>query len=98
MSDRPSTELPPSAASRREDVGRQYEGWAFTFCKAAFLALLFGKYTLLLTAELATVFYLLASAKGVREWRCFAKPPWVTVFWGAVFVGQCLHFYMTRGH
>ena len=24
---------------RRQDDGRRYEGWAFTFCKAAFLRL-----------------------------------------------------------
>jgi hypothetical protein len=75
--------------AREEALGRRYEGWAFTFCKAAFLALLFQEYTLLATAGLATLFYLLAAHRGVREWRCFAKPPWVTLFWAAVFVGQC---------
>jgi hypothetical protein len=82
-------ELQTTPETRGADVGRQYEGWAFTFCKAAFLALLFGRYTLLATAGLATVFYVLAAAKGVQEWRCFVKPPWVTLFWAAIFAGQC---------
>jgi len=80
-----------------KSLGRTYEGWAFTFCKAAFLALLFNKYTLLVTAGLSTVFYVLASLQGVREWRCFAKPPWVTLFWGAVFVGQCWSLFFRHG-
>jgi hypothetical protein len=91
MSDLPST-IPEAST---ETIGRQYEGWAFTFCKAAFLALLFGRYTLLMTAGLSTLFYVLAQAKGVREWRCFLKPPWVTIFWAAIFVGQC-YFYFAR--
>jgi hypothetical protein len=24
----------------------------------------------------------------VREWHCWAKPPWVTLFWGVVFAFQ----------
>jgi hypothetical protein len=69
----------------RQQQGKRYEGWAFTFCKAAFLVLLFGKYSLLALSSLAALFYVLASLKGVREWRCWAKPPYVTVFWAAVF-------------
>jgi len=72
----------------RQRQGKQYEGWAFTFCKAAFLVLLFGRFSLLILSGLATVFYVLASLKGVREWRCWAKPPWVTVFWGVIFLWQ----------
>jgi hypothetical protein len=83
----------PEREIREQSLGRTYEGWAFTFCKAAFLMLLLGKHALLITSGLATVFYVLASLQGVREWRCFAKPPWVTLFWGAVFVGQCWHLY-----
>ncbi|HME82846.1 MAG TPA: hypothetical protein VKF82_12350 [Candidatus Eremiobacteraceae bacterium] len=59
--------------------GEMVEGWAFTFCKAAFLALLFGRYTLLATAGIATILYLYAGASGVREWRCFVKPPWIVI-------------------
>ena len=64
----------------RQERGRELEGYAFTFCKAAFLALLFAKYTLLVTATVAALLYIAAYSYGVREWRCFAKPPWVVVF------------------
>lgn len=72
----------------RQQQGRRYEGWAFTFCKAAFLVLLFQHYALLALSGLATLFYLLAALKGVNQWHCWAKPPWVTLFWGAVFSEQ----------
>lgn len=72
----------------RQRQGQRYEGWAFTFCKAAFLVLLFQRYALLALSGLATLLYVLASLKGVRDWRCWAKPPWVTLFWGAVFAWQ----------
>ena len=72
----------------RQAQGRKYEGWAFTFCKAAFLVLLFQHYALLALSGLATAFYVLASLKGVKDWRCWAKPPWVTFFWGAIFAEQ----------
>ncbi|MDX1932955.1 MAG: hypothetical protein SFU56_10150 [Capsulimonadales bacterium] len=65
----------------RQRQGKRYEGWAFTFCKAAFLVLLCGRYALFVLSALATVFYILAAMKGVREWRCWAKPPYVTLFW-----------------
>jgi hypothetical protein len=69
----------------REVQGRRYEGYAFTFCKAAFLVLLFQRYSLLALSGLAALFYVLAAMKGVKTWRCWAKPPYVTVFWAAVF-------------
>jgi hypothetical protein len=72
----------------RQQQGQRFEGYAFTFCKAAFLVLLFGRYSLLALSGLATVFYLLAAWKGVTTWRCWAKPPWVSLFWGAVFCWQ----------
>lgn len=68
----------------REMEGRRFEGWAFTFCKAAFLVLLTGRYALFALSGLATVFYLLAAARGVKTWHCWAKPPYVTVFWAIV--------------
>ena len=92
MSDAPIT----APEARDQGPGRTYEGWAFTFCKAAFLALLFQRYTLLATAGLATLFYVLAARQGVREWRCFARPPWVTLFWAAVFVGQCYRLFFAH--
>lgn len=69
----------------RERQGRALEGYAFTFCKAAFLVLIFERYSLLALSGLATLFYIAAWAKGVREWHCWAKPPWVTITWGLVF-------------
>jgi hypothetical protein len=71
----------------KQQQGRKYEGWAFTFCKAAFLVLIFQKYALLALSGLAAVFYLVAAGYGVKEYRCWAKPPWVTIFWATVFCG-----------
>lgn len=72
----------------RKKQGEKFEGWAFTFCKAAFLVLLFGKYALLILSGLATVFYVMAQIRGVKDWRCWAKPPWVTIFWAVIFAWQ----------
>ena len=69
----------------RQNKGKVYEGYAFTFCKAAFLVLIFQRYSLLALSGLATLFYLLASWRGVKRWRCWAKPPYVTLFWAAIF-------------
>lgn len=74
--------------SLRERRGQALEGYAFTFCKAAFLALLFSRYTLLVTATAAVVLYLAAAGYGVREWRCFVKPPWVVIFFAVVALAQ----------
>jgi hypothetical protein len=68
----------------RQQRGKQYEGYAFTFCKAAFLVLLFERYALLALSGLAVLFYLLAVSQGVKTWRCWAKPPWVIFFWALV--------------
>lgn len=74
------------------------EGWAFTFCKAAFLALLCGKYAVLVLSLAAVVLYSVAYFKGVREWRCWAKPPWVVIFFLAVAIVQIYFlFYHTPG-
>jgi hypothetical protein len=74
----------------RQKQGRVYEGYAFTFCKAALLALIFQRYTLLAVSGLSTLFYILASLKGIKEFHCWAKPPWVTIFWGMIFIEQCV--------
>jgi hypothetical protein len=71
-----------------EARGEQVEGWAFTFCKAAFLALIFQRYTLLATAGFAFVLYCAAAGYGVREWRCWVKPPWVTIAMGLIAAWQ----------
>jgi len=72
----------------RETRGKEIEGYAFTFCKAAFLALLFSKYTLLVTAGAALVLYLIAAGYGVKDWRCFVKPPWIVIFFAIVVAAQ----------
>jgi hypothetical protein len=71
-------------AARRLERGQTLEGYAFTFCKAAFLALVLRRYTLLGTSLAASVLYLLAARDGVREWRCFVKPPWVVAVFAVV--------------
>jgi hypothetical protein len=68
--------------------GKDLEGYAFTFCKAAFLALLCGKYAVLVLSSAAVVLYIWAYAAGVREWRCWVKPPWVVIFFAAVAIAQ----------
>ncbi len=73
-------------AERRLARGYELEGYAFTFCKAAFLALVLQRYTLLGTSLAATALYVAAKRDGVTEWRCFVKPPWVVAFFGVVAV------------
>jgi len=77
-------------ASDERDLERgiELEGYAFTFCKAAFLAFVFQRYTLLTTSTLAATLYVAAARKGVRDWRCFVKPPWVVIFFGVVAVAE----------
>ncbi len=78
--------------------GYRYEGYAFTFCKAAFLVLIFRQYSLLALSGLATLYYLLAVASGVKRYRCWAKPPWVIVFWGIVFAEEVWRLLALAGH
>lgn len=68
--------------------GKDLEGYAFTFCKAAFLSLLFGKYAVLVLSVAAVVLYSVAYFQGVREWRCWVKPPWVVIFFAVVAAAQ----------
>lgn len=77
--------------------GKELEGYAFTLCKAAFLALLFGRYAVLVLSVGAVVLYLAAYASGVREWRCWVKPPWVILFFGAVAAAQAYLLFGTPG-
>jgi hypothetical protein len=81
---------------RRQQDGKKYEGWAFTFCKAAFLVLIFQKYALFALSGLATIFYIAAQLKGIKEWRCWAKPPYVTLFWALVCVVEAWRLFGTR--
>ena len=78
--------------------GKEIEGYAFTFCKAAFLALLFGRYAVLVLSAVAVVLYLTAYARGVREWRCWVKPPWVVFFFAAVAIAQAYWLFWSPWH
>lgn len=78
--------------------GKQTEGYAFTFCKAAFLALLFGRYAVLVLSVAAVLLYGLAYAQGVREWRCWVKPPWVVIFFFAVASAQAYWLFWSPLH
>ena len=72
----------------RLERGRELEGYAFTFCKAAFLALILQRYTLLACSVAASALYVAAARNGVREWRCFVKPPWVVIAFGVIAAGE----------
>ncbi len=72
----------------RQTAGRRYEGWAFTFCKAALLVLIFQRFSLLALSALSVIFYVVAALYGVKQYRCWAKPPWVTLFWAGIFAWQ----------
>jgi hypothetical protein len=86
----------PAEADPRLQRGYEVEGWAFTFCKAAFLALIFERYTLLATAAIGMVLYIIAAGYGVREWRCWVKHPWVTVALAAIAGWQVWSLFLRR--
>jgi hypothetical protein len=74
--------------TREKSAGEVYEGIAFTFCKAATVALLFGRYALPAAALFCAGFFVVAYAKGARETRCFLGPPLVVAgFWVLVAAG-----------
>jgi dolichol kinase len=77
-----------NSETHRLERGKTVEGWAFTFCKAAFLALLFQRYAVLVLSLLAAGLYVVAAVYGVREWRCWVKPPWVVLFFVLVAASQ----------
>jgi hypothetical protein len=79
----------------RLDRGKELEGYAFTFCKAAFLALLLRQYTLVTCALLAAALYVAAARHGVTEWRCFVKPPWVVIAFGAIVAEEVWRLWLT---
>lgn len=78
--------------------GSELEGYAFTVCKAAFLALLFGRYAVLVLSTAAVVLYVAAYAAGVRTWRCWAKPPWVVIFFALVAAAQAYLLFAAPRH
>lgn len=84
------------AGQQRLLRGQEIEGWAFTFCKAAFLALIFQKFTPIATSGIAICLYIAAALYGVREWRCFLKPPWVVIALTAMFGFQSYLMWFRR--
>lgn len=76
----------------------QVEGWAFTFCKAAFLAVLCGKYAVLVLSLAAVVLYTASYVMGQREWRCWVKPPWVVIFFAVVAAVQAYLLFWHPSH
>jgi hypothetical protein len=80
----------------RLERGKELEGYAFTFCKAAFLAFVLRRYTLAGTASAAAVLYVAAYAYGVREWRCWVKPPWVVIAFGLIAAAEGRRLFRAR--
>ncbi len=85
-----------TAATPRQIRGEELEGYAFTFCKAAFLALIFQKFTPIATSGIAVILYVIAAIYGVREWRCFVKPPWVVIALALMCLVQTYAMFMRR--
>ena len=72
----------------KKTPGEVYEGIAFSFCKAATVALLFGKFALPVAAIACSVLYVMAHIKGKKETRCVLGPPLVVAaFWVVVAAG-----------
>jgi hypothetical protein len=90
------SQAPPPILEARRAPGEEIEGWAFTFCKAALIALIFQKFTPIATSGLAVMLYIVAAAYGVREWRCFIKPPWVVVGLAAMCAAQSYVMFFRR--
>jgi hypothetical protein len=75
-------------------AGQKLEGVAFSFCKAATVALVFQKFALPAAALLSAVFFLLAIAYGKNDTRCALRYPLlIAAFWLAV-AGAWLYVYL----
>lgn len=62
------------------------ERLAFQFCKIATVALILGRYTLVVASGLAAILFAIAFAQGCRRSKCFARYPLLlAVFWALVF-------------
>jgi len=74
--------------------GKKLEGIAFSFCKAATVALVFQKFALPAAALLSAIFFLLAFSAGEKETRCALRYPLIiALFWLLVTgVWAYLHF------
>ena len=75
------------SASSEKTKGEKYEGFAFTFCKAAAIILLTQKFALPVASGLAAIFYVLAMLNGKTDTRCWAmSAPVIAGFWGLVCI------------
>ena len=77
----------------QKSTGDKLESLAFQFCKIATVALLAGRYTLLIAASLSSILFVWAYFKGKRESRCFLRYPLLIAgLWaiGAVWAGLVL--------
>ena len=65
-----------------KSTGQKLEGVAFSFCKAATVALIFQKFALPAAAVLSAVFFILAVVYGKKDTKCVLRYPLViAVFW-----------------
>ncbi len=63
-------------------LGNKFEGIAFSFCKAATVALVFQKFALPAAALLSAVFFLLAVFYGKKDTKCVLRFPLIIAgFW-----------------
>jgi len=78
----PTVGLAPATPRRLKSEGERFESIAFTFCKAATICLIAGKFALPAAAGLTSAFYVLAYVKGKRDTRCILKYPLIiAAFW-----------------
>jgi hypothetical protein len=87
---------------QQRSKGDMYEGVAFTFCKAATLALLFqllagSKYILPAVALGTALLYVLTVLNGRYTTRCILGPPWVIITFWSVVAGAALWFGVRGG-
>jgi hypothetical protein len=62
------------------------EKLAFQFCKIATVALILGRYTLLVASGLAAILFTVSFVQGCRRSKCFLRYPLLlAVLWTAVF-------------
>lgn len=74
--------LEPASQAKTKTPGEKLEGVAFTFCKAATICLIAGRFALPVAATLAAALFLAAFLKGQRESRCILRVPLLIAgFW-----------------
>jgi hypothetical protein len=52
----------------------------------------------LVLSTAAVILYLVAYALGVRQWRCWAKPPWVVIFYAGIAALQTYLLFWHPAH